>query len=85
MRLSAHSDEKVHMRYVGRTAAMRQIPEAAVPQLPAGLFQSAQRVPFGLGADSKFGLLFEPPSRVELETYGLRNRCSTTELGRPTA
>jgi integrase len=25
----------------------------------------------------------EPPSRLELETYGLRNRCSTTELRRP--
>ncbi len=24
----------------------------------------------------------EPPSRLELETYGLRNRCSTTELRR---
>ena len=29
-------------------------------------------------------LTIEPPSRIELETYGLRNRCSTPELGRPT-
>jgi hypothetical protein len=27
----------------------------------------------------------EPPSRIELETYGLRNRCSTPELGWPEA
>jgi hypothetical protein len=27
----------------------------------------------------------EPPSGLEPETYGLRNRCSTTELGWPTA
>src|SRR5271154_5416056 len=27
------------------------------------------------------GVTTEPPSRIELETYGLRNRCSTPELG----
>jgi hypothetical protein len=33
-----------------------------------------------LTAAESFANLVEPPSRVELETYGLRNRCSTTEL-----
>ena len=37
----------------------------------------------GDGADPIGGqILLEPISRLELETYGLRNRCSTTELNR---
>jgi integrase len=36
MHLSAHSDAKVHGRYVMSTAAMRTIPAAAIPELPAG-------------------------------------------------
>jgi len=32
------------------------------------------------GREPEPQLLLEPPSRLELETYGLRNRCSTTEL-----
>ena len=35
MHLAAHSDPKVHQRYVASTVAMRTIPAAAVPQLPA--------------------------------------------------
>ena len=35
MHLAAHSDPKVHARYVMQTAAMRAIPEAALPPLPA--------------------------------------------------
>jgi integrase-like protein len=36
MRLTAHSDPRVHARYVMRTTAMRSIPEAAIPTLPHG-------------------------------------------------
>ena len=31
------------------------------------------------------GVEVEPPPRLELGTYGLQNRCSTVELGRPKA
>jgi integrase len=44
MHLAAHSDPKTHMRYVMNTAAMRTIPDAALPQLPAGrLLESTGR------------------------------------------
>jgi hypothetical protein len=33
MTLASHSDARTHMRYVMKTAAMRTIPEAAVPRL----------------------------------------------------
>ncbi len=33
MHLAAHSDPKTHMRYVMNTAAMRNVPEAALPRL----------------------------------------------------
>jgi integrase len=36
MHLTAHSDPRVHARYVMRTTAMRSIPEAAIPRLGAG-------------------------------------------------
>jgi hypothetical protein len=36
MLLAHHSDPKVHMRYVRQTQAMRRIPVAALPALPAG-------------------------------------------------
>jgi hypothetical protein len=36
MHLAAHADPKTHMRYVMNTIAMRTIPEAALPRLPAG-------------------------------------------------
>ncbi len=35
MHLTAHSDPRVHARYVMRTAAMRSIPDAAIPRLPS--------------------------------------------------
>jgi integrase len=35
MHLASHSDPKVHARYVMNTAAMRAIPDAALPRLPA--------------------------------------------------
>jgi len=35
MRLASHADEKTHMRYVMRTAAMRRIPETVVPKIAA--------------------------------------------------
>jgi len=36
MHLAAHADPKTHMRYVMNTRAMRTIPDAALPRLPAG-------------------------------------------------
>ena len=36
MHLASHSDPRVHARYVMRTAAMRAIPDAALPVLPLG-------------------------------------------------
>ncbi len=36
MHLTAHSDPRVHARYVMRTTAMRAIPEAAIPRLAPG-------------------------------------------------
>jgi integrase len=35
MHLASHSDPKVHARYVMSTAAMREIPSAALPRLPS--------------------------------------------------
>jgi hypothetical protein len=37
MTLASHSDPRTHMRYVMETTAMRRIPDAAVPSLPAML------------------------------------------------
>jgi integrase len=37
MALAAHSDARTHMRYVMKTTAMRTIPEAVLPRLPATL------------------------------------------------
>jgi integrase len=36
MRLAGHSDAKTHMRYVMQAPSMAEIPEAALPRLPAG-------------------------------------------------
>jgi integrase len=45
MHLAAHGDAKTHMRYVMRTAAMRSIPDAALPPfLPMALLESSQPV-----------------------------------------
>ncbi len=35
MHLAGHSDPRTHMGYVGRSAEMQRIPEAALPRLPA--------------------------------------------------
>ncbi len=45
MHLTAHSDPRVHARYVMRTSAMRAIPEAALPRLPVGALADARRRP----------------------------------------
>jgi integrase len=42
MHLAAHSDPRVHARYVMRTAAMRKIPDAALPRLPVALLAAAR-------------------------------------------
>ncbi len=43
MHLASHSNPRVHHRYVMRTKAMQQIPDEALPQLPAVLTESARR------------------------------------------
>jgi hypothetical protein len=43
MHLTAHSDPRVHARYVMRTPAMRTIPPAAIPRLHAGLLPAPVR------------------------------------------
>jgi integrase len=43
MRLTAHSDPKVHARYVMATEAMRAIPDAALPALPVRAFADVAR------------------------------------------
>ena len=43
MHLTAHSDPRVHARYVMRTTAMRSIPQAAIPRLPAALVEAPAR------------------------------------------
>jgi integrase len=47
MSLASHSDARTHMRYVMKTAAMRSIPEAAIPRLPVQL----SGVPIGCAAN----------------------------------
>jgi integrase len=47
MSLASHSDARTHMRYVMKTAAMRTIPEAAIPRLPVQL----SGVPIGCAAN----------------------------------
>jgi hypothetical protein len=44
MHLAHHSDEKVHQRYVMNTPEMRRIPQAALPQLPPGIFGTVSPV-----------------------------------------
>ena len=41
MHLASHADAKVHSRYVMSTKAMRTIPDAALPRLPAGALAEA--------------------------------------------
>jgi hypothetical protein len=78
MQLSAHSDEKVHARYVMHTAAMRKIPDVAIPQLPPGLFgQLGQPVLNGAfpdGIDPNSPAISAPPTRLELVAFGLGSR-----------
>jgi hypothetical protein len=43
MHLAGHTSPIVHQRYVVRTAALRAIPDAALPRLPAGALRAALR------------------------------------------
>jgi len=85
MALASHSDPKVHARYVMSTKAMRTAPEKAIPALPrVEVLQRPVAIQSGSAREEGENAAFlEPPSRLELETYGLRNRCSTTELRWP--
>lgn len=75
MRLTSHTDSRVHARYVMETEAMRTIPAAAIPRLPAAGFGT--RVPIrephdpagppSLGKEAR-------PVRFELTTFGFEGR-----------
>ena len=41
MHLTAHSDPRVHARYVMQTSAMRAIPKAAIPRLSVAALREA--------------------------------------------
>jgi integrase len=84
MHLAGHTSPLVHQRYVMRTAAMRAIPDAALPRLPVGALRAAQRSARIVTArdDSKGPLRRSPMisvghDRLELSANGLRVRCST--------
>ena len=66
MRLTGHSNLATHERYLSRSEIL---------SVPAGM------IPTGLPSlDIDFhdpAAFLEPPWRLELQTYGLRNRCST--------
>jgi hypothetical protein len=51
MLLASHSDARTHMRYVMKTAAMRTIPEAAIPRLPVGVLMEVSRAKPPASAD----------------------------------
>jgi len=77
MALAAHSDPRVHERYVMSTKEMRTVPERAIPALPSPIV--LQQTVAIRRADRRN---LEPPSRVELETYGLRRRENPCICGR---
>jgi integrase len=45
MHLAGHSDAKTHMRYVMQSAAMRTIPDTALPRLPVGPLAKRHEAP----------------------------------------
>jgi len=59
MHLSSHSDPRVHARYVMNTAAMRQIPAAAVPRLPSVALAETRKP-----TAKDMGRVFSTPSGV---------------------
>jgi hypothetical protein len=65
MRLSAHSDAKVHARYVMNTQAMRTIPAAALPSLPLGGLPEAPRIVTARD-DSPYPTSATPTQRLEI-------------------
>jgi len=84
MHLSGHTSPLVHQRYVMRTAAMRSIPEAALPRLPIGAMRMAsRRAGIVTTRDDSFGPRLKPPTisvghdGLEPSANGLRVRCST--------
>ena len=84
MHLAGHTSPHVRQRYVMRTAAMRAIPDAALPRLPIAAF--AASVPSTRHTKPRHASpkrLPHPPrfvvghDRLELSANGLRVRCST--------
>jgi len=73
MHLAAHADPKTHMRYVMNTIAMRTIPEAALPRLPAG------NLPETIGRDDSRD--DSPLGRTSLASRIVTARDDSTESG----
>jgi hypothetical protein len=63
MHLAAHSDPRVHARYVMRTAAMRSVPAAALPALSALAFGDRAE-----GDDSNGALAIHTPIKTTAST-----------------
>jgi integrase len=60
MHLAAHADPKTHMRYVMKTTAMRTIPDAALPRLPAGrLVEASGRGDARRAANDAEGVVYD--------------------------
>ncbi len=75
MHLAGHSDPKVHSIYVMSTKRMRRIPEAALPRL-GGALPSPVQSPLVTKPRKASELSVASPTRFELVTPGLGNRCS---------
>ena len=71
MRLSAHSDDKVHALYVSNTRAMKTIPQVAIP---AGLWHPS--VANGHTRNHETPVFPARHSRLERLTYGFGGRRS---------
>ena len=76
MRLAAHSDSKVHARYVQETQAMQTIPDAAVPMLPASLPRLDTAVSERSEVADGTSVISARPVRFELTTFGFEGRRS---------
>ena len=76
MRLAGHTDPKTHMRYVMQAASMAQIPEAALPQLPASMARIVTTSDDSRRAGSRTSMIPARPAGLEPATRGLEGRCS---------
>ena len=83
---AGHSDFKTTEIYIREAEQVKDGFGVVFPALPACLLGDPAAAPEDESSSEssddagRNGVTTEPPSRFELETYGLRNRCSTAEL-----